>query len=60
MSYAAAAVFLVGTLSFLGCGGSKSSPTAPTPQIAQVGGVWRVTETVTSVTGGECFASAFR
>ena len=39
-----------------GCG--SSSPTAPT--IAQVAGVWRGTTRVSSVSGGECFATAFQ
>jgi hypothetical protein len=42
----------------LGCG--DDSPTTPTPTTVQVGGVWTINETVASVTGGECFASAFQ
>jgi hypothetical protein len=41
-----------------GCGGD--SPITPTPPIAQVGGVWAATETITSATGGECFEPTFR
>jgi hypothetical protein len=47
-------------LSVASCGGSKS-PTAPTqPQTVQVGGVWTVTQSLTGVTGGECFATLFQ
>jgi hypothetical protein len=28
--------------------------------VAQVGGVWDITETITGVTGGECFSGAFQ
>ena len=52
-------VFALG-LSLPSCGGSKGSPTAPTPSIAQVAGVWSVVNTVSAVTGGECFAALFQ
>lgn len=39
------------------CGGSDTSPS---PQVAQVSGVWNVTSTITSVTGGDCLAAAFQ
>jgi hypothetical protein len=39
------------------CSGSDS-PTAPS--IAQVGGVWDVTLTLTAVTGGDCLAAALQ
>jgi len=42
------------------CGGGSKSPTSPTPQYVQVGGVWSVTTTVTATSGGECFAAAFQ
>lgn len=41
-------------------GGSSSGPTAPTPTTVQVAGVWSVTETITSMSGGECFAAVFQ
>ena len=38
------------------CGGGSSSPTAPTPQIVQVAGLWGYTATLTGSTGGGCLA----
>jgi hypothetical protein len=52
-------VVLTLALLVAGCGGS-SSPTSPTPQVVQVAGLRRITETLTSVSGGECFASTFQ
>jgi len=43
----------------VGCGGGAESPTGPSA-IAQVAGVWGLTTTVTSVSGGECFAGLFQ
>src|SRR6267143_2028255 len=43
----------------ISCGGGNS-PTSPSQQVAQVAGVWAVTGTFTSVTGGECLASTFQ
>jgi hypothetical protein len=45
-------------LATFGCGGD--SATGPTPTTAQVGGVWTFSSTLTSVSGGECFASTFQ
>lgn len=42
----------------MGCG--DDSPSSPTPTTVQVAGVWTFNDTVTSVTGGECFASVFQ
>lgn len=39
----------------LACGGS---PTGPSP--VQVGGVWNFTSRITTVTGGECFATSLQ
>ena len=47
------AMFLVATAS---CG--DDSPTAPSA--VQVGGVWRGIETITAVSGGECFGTTFQ
>ena len=48
----------------LNCGGDSTSPTSPTapstPTIAQVGGVWTGTATLTNVTGGECVGTVFQ
>jgi hypothetical protein len=52
-------VIALNLLFLVGCSGSDS-PTKPTPTTAQVAGVWSVTETVTSVNGGECFAAIFQ
>lgn len=42
-------------LALAACGGGGGSPSSPsTPQIAQVAGLWRVTATLSSVSGGEC------
>ena len=41
-----------------GCG--DNSPSSPTPSTAQVAGVWNLTSTVTSVSGGECFGPPFQ
>ena len=45
----------------LACGGDGNggSPTNPTPQVAQVGGVWTYTSTLTGVSGGECVGAIF-
>jgi hypothetical protein len=40
------------------CGSSSDAPTSPS--IAQVAGVWRGTSRVSSVSGGECFATTFQ
>lgn len=41
------------------CGGG-SGPTAPQPPpIAQVGGVWRGTQTLTGASGGDCLGATF-
>lgn len=43
------------------CGGGSKGPSSPsTPSIAQVGGLWRGTVTLTSVTGGECVGTALQ
>ena len=42
------------------CGDSAGSPTSPSKRTAQVGGVWAITETINSVTGGECFSGMFQ
>lgn len=58
--YRALTIFAVVVL--VGCG--SDSPTAPSAQQpqqpAQVSGLWAFTGTVTSVSGGECFATAFQ
>lgn len=55
------AVIILSLLLFPACGGGDSSPTSPSSsQVAQVGGVWNVTTTYTSVTGGECLAPALQ
>lgn len=41
-----------------GCGGK--SPSSPSSRTVQVGGVWAVTSTLTSVTGGECLSAGFQ
>lgn len=54
-------VLLLSACVAIACGGGNDSPTAPsTPRVVQVGGVWTATSTITNVTGGECFASAFQ
>jgi hypothetical protein len=39
---------------------SSDSPSMPSPPPAQIAGVWRGNATVTTVTGGECFAGIFQ
>ena len=52
-------LLVVLSLVAVNCGGD--SPTAPsTPTIAQVGGVWTSTATLTGVTGGECVGNLFQ
>lgn len=41
------------------CSGDNG-PSSPTPTTVQVGGVWSITTTVTSTSGGECFAPLFQ
>ena len=47
------ALAVVIAVTSLACG-NGSSPTAPTQQIVQVGGVWSYGKTLTAVTGGDC------
>jgi hypothetical protein len=48
--------FAIGLLAVLtsSCGSGGGSSTAPTPTIAQVAGVWRVTARATNITTSEC------
>lgn len=40
----------------IGCAGDSgsSSPAAPSPRVAQVGGLWAYSSTLTAISGGEC------
>ena len=54
---------LVLGFSLAGCGSDSSTSTTPTPTPAptrvQVAGIWTITETRTSITGGECLQGTF-
>lgn len=60
MSRLAFLILIVGVSACSGGGGSHT-PTAPSPPPpVQVAGVWSLSETITAITGGECFASALQ
>jgi hypothetical protein len=52
------ALLSVLALAAAGCGSSSDATTAPS--VAQVAGVWRGTTRVSTVSGGECFASSMQ
>jgi hypothetical protein len=52
------ALLLVLAFAAASCGSSSDATTAPS--IAQLAGVWRGTTRVSTVTGGECFASSMQ
>lgn len=52
---------LILALTLLSAGCGSSDPASPSaPATAQLGGVWRGTTRVSTVSGGECFASTFQ
>jgi hypothetical protein len=53
------ALTLYATVVLSACGG-KSTPTAPTPTIVQVAGLWGYTARLTSASGGECVGQFFQ
>jgi hypothetical protein len=53
-------VIVVGlAICLAGCG-SDNTPTSPAPTPVQLAGVWTLTETRTSITGGECLDGALQ
>lgn len=51
---------LVIALTVSACGNGSDGPSTAPTRVVQVGGVWGVSSTVASASGGECFASGFQ